>query len=641
MKENLRNLARHSWLPLVCAVAIYLMSTNASLTEILAGVGIFLFGMIFLENGFKGFSGGLLEKILAKWTNSKLKALLFGIVTTILMQSSTLVTIISISFLSAGLISLAQAIGIVFGANLGTTTGGWIIAGIGMKMDIAKIAMPLIVIAVLLTFQKNKNIKSLGSICAGIGFFFLGIAEIKTGFEGYKSALDLSAYASGGGKDLFIFVMAGILITSIVQSSFATLTIIISALVSNTITYDNALGLVIGTNIGGVVTALVASFGSNIEGKRLAIVNTIFNLIIAAIALIFLDYFRMIVEVISEFTGIKETDYALKIAVFHTFYNVVAVVLMTPYISVFVKFATTFIKSKKPADMDAPLYLNDNIVSYPTTAIEALSNEIKHLYDNVFSVIAHSLGFSRSDICANLTPKELLAKKWYSGEVNVSEAYHHKVKVLFDAIIDFATKAQSHIDDPKFIRLSNEASIAARNLSEATKNMILLEKNIKKYAKSTNVNMAREYNAIRIQIATLLNTIQSLTLLEYPSYEEIESVLKQERKALKKFDKSALLRVEKILREENLSATNATSLLNDIAFASNMGKEIIKAASKIYQITLSEKEQDVFEGIEESLHTRESHRASHKESAQNTESQNVDSINSTDSKNPTDSKKSN
>ena len=170
------------WLPAVCLIAIYAMSIDPSLTEIFAGIGVLLFGMIFLENGFKGFSGGILESILTKWTNSKLKALLFGIITTILMQSSTLVTIISISFLSAGLISLAQAIGIVFGANLGTTTGGWIIAGVGMKMDIASIAMPLIVLAILLVFQKDKNIKSLGHIFAGIGFYLLGFAYIQSGF---------------------------------------------------------------------------------------------------------------------------------------------------------------------------------------------------------------------------------------------------------------------------------------------------------------------------------------------------------------------------------------------------------------------------------------------------------------------------
>lgn len=574
-----------TWLPGICVIALYCMSLDASLSEIFAGVAIFLLGMDFLENGFKGFSGGLLEKILTRWTNSRLKSLCFGVVTTILMQSSTLVTIISISFLSAGLITLTQAIGIVFGANLGTTTGGWIIAGVGMKMDIAKFAMPLIVLAVLLGFQKSQGTKSLGNIFAGIGFFFLGIAYIKSGFEGYKDALDLSAYASGSGKDLFIFVMAGIVITSVVQSSFATLTIIISALFAGSITYDNALGLVVGTNIGGVVTALVASVSANIDGKRLAIINTLFNLIIAFIALVFLEYFKLIVEVISRLSGIKESDYALKIAVFHTLYNALAVLLMAPYIQVFVSIALRFIKSKISADMDAPIYLNDTIVSYPTTALQALTNEIKHLYDNVFSVIAHSIGLSRSSICAGLDTKDLLKEKWYASGTNINDAYYHKVKVLFDAIIDFVTKAQSNAHDEEFIKLSNEASVAARNLSEATKNMMLLEKNLKKYATGSNKDMADEYNLLRVEIVKILSTIESLKFLENPSYEEIESILKQERKNLTKLDKNAIAKVEKHLRQKTLSATNATSLLNDIAFASSMGKKLLKAVAKIYQLS--------------------------------------------------------
>ena len=341
----------------------------------------------------------------------------------------------------------------------------------------------------------------------------------------------------------------------------------------------------IGTNVGGVVTALVASFGSNLEGKKLAITNTIFNLIIALISLIFLSYFKSIVNLISDLSGISDQDYALKIAVFHTFYNALAVFIMTPYIQVFVKFANTFIKSKKPADMDAPIYLNPNIIDYPMTATQALINEVKHLYDNVFSVIAHSLGFSRSDICANLPKDTLLAKKWYSDQSNVNDLYHHRVKVLFDAIIDFSTKAQTHINQESFIKISNEANISARNLAEATKNMILLEKNLKNNATSPNPHIAQEYNLIRIQIAQLLAKIESLKFLESGEYQKIVEILKQERKALKQFDKHALNRVEKIIIEDKVSANYATSLLNDIAFASNMGTEIIKAVSKIYKIS--------------------------------------------------------
>lgn len=140
--------------------------------EIAAGVAIFLFGMLFMEEGFKAFTGGILEKLLQKTTNKLWKSLSFGVLSTTLMQSSSLVSVITISFLSAGLIGLAAGIGIIFGANLGTTTGAWLIAGFGLKVKISAYAMPMLVFGIIMVFQKSRSIKGLGYILAGLGFCF-------------------------------------------------------------------------------------------------------------------------------------------------------------------------------------------------------------------------------------------------------------------------------------------------------------------------------------------------------------------------------------------------------------------------------------------------------------------------------------
>ena len=144
---------------------------------ITAGVAIFLLGMLSLEQGFKSFSGGVLEGFLQKTTDKTWKSMLFGIVSTTLMQSSSLVSVLTISFLSAGLIALAQGIGIIFGANLGTTTGAWLVAGLGLKVDIAAYALPMLVFGVIMIFQKsNKRVEGAGWVLVGLGFLFLGIA---------------------------------------------------------------------------------------------------------------------------------------------------------------------------------------------------------------------------------------------------------------------------------------------------------------------------------------------------------------------------------------------------------------------------------------------------------------------------------
>ena len=198
--------------------------------EITAGVAIFLFGMLFLEEGFKAFTGGTLESVLKKTTNKLWKSLSFGVLSTTIMQSSSLVSVITISFLSAGLIGLAEGIGIIFGANLGTTTGAWLVAGFGLKVKISAYAMPMLVFGIILVFQSSKALKGIGYVLAGLGFLFLGIHHMKEGFEAFKDSIDLAAYAIPGLKGLLVFTGIGIFATVVMQSSHATLVLIITAL---------------------------------------------------------------------------------------------------------------------------------------------------------------------------------------------------------------------------------------------------------------------------------------------------------------------------------------------------------------------------------------------------------------------------
>jgi len=157
---------RKLFLPAILIALIYGFWISPDFKAISSGVAVFLFGMLFLEQGFQFFTGGVLERILQRTTSSIWKSLSFGVVSTTLMQSSSLVSVITISFLGAGLIDLAAGVGIIFGANLGTTTGAWLIAGFGMKVKISAYAMPMLVIGIVLVFQKSKSLKGIGYILA-------------------------------------------------------------------------------------------------------------------------------------------------------------------------------------------------------------------------------------------------------------------------------------------------------------------------------------------------------------------------------------------------------------------------------------------------------------------------------------------
>jgi len=232
----------------------YAFWASPDLKEIAAGVALFLFGMISLETGFKAFTGGALETALRRSTDRLWKSIGFGVASTTLMQSSTLVSLVTISFVSAEMISLAAGIGIIMGANLGTTTGAWLIAGLGLRVDIAAYAMPMLVFGVILLLNRSRLLKGIGYLLLGIGFLFLGIHYMKEGFDALQEGFDLAAYAVPGLAGLLLFTAIGMAVTVIMQSSHATLLVIITALAAGQITYDNALALAIGANLGSAFT---------------------------------------------------------------------------------------------------------------------------------------------------------------------------------------------------------------------------------------------------------------------------------------------------------------------------------------------------------------------------------------------------
>lgn len=314
---------RKSILPAIFLFLVYGFWISPDFKEISAGVAIFLFGMLFLEQGFEVFTGGLLESILQRTTSSIWKSLGFGIVSTTLMQSSSLVSVITISFLGAGLINLAAGIGIIFGANLGTTTGAWLIAGFGMKVKISAYAMPMLVFGIILVFQKSRHLRGIGYILAGLGFLFLGIHFMKEGFEAFRETIDLTQFAVSGYAGILLFTLLGVAATVIMQSSHATLVIIITALAAQQITYENGLALAIGSNIGTTITAILGSMSSNVQGKRLAGAHLIFNMTTGAIAIAFIFQLVEAVEVISAALGIAKDNYTLKLAVFHSLFNLI------------------------------------------------------------------------------------------------------------------------------------------------------------------------------------------------------------------------------------------------------------------------------------------------------------------------------
>ncbi len=565
-------------LPIIFIILAAGFWLSPNFKEISAGVAIFLFGMIFLEDGFRTFTGGILEKLLARTTNKLWKSISFGIVTTTIMQSSSLVSVITISFLSAGLIGLAAGIGIIFGANLGTTTGAWLIAGFGLKVKISAYAMPMLVFGIVLVFQKSKNLKGVGYILAGLGLLFLGIHYMKEGFEAFRETIDLTRFAVGGYAGLFMFVLIGLSATVIMQSSHATLVLIITALSVGQITYENALALAIGANVGTTVTAIIGAMSANYQGKRLAAAHLIFNVVTGLIAIIFLWQIMLAVDWISANVGISDTNYTLKLAVFHTLFNSLGVIVMTPLVGRLVVFLEKAIPAPREAVVE-PRYLSESVIDFPETLLEAVRNEILHLYDNAFKIYTLGLSIDPEIITSDVDMETQINSSRKVKHLDIDKEYLKNVKPLHADIVVFTGNSQLRLTSG-FANQIYQLRAAGQRIVQAIKDTKHMQKNIQKYIVSDNEAIRHEYNTIRLNIARILRIIDRLKSgdedTDLLDLDEYKLHARQDRKAI-------LKKLDKMIRKGLITGEEATSLMNDLSYSKAIIRDLTRTGEILFQ----------------------------------------------------------
>ncbi|MCB1803143.1 MAG: Na/Pi cotransporter family protein [Gammaproteobacteria bacterium] len=561
-------------LPVVLIGLAYGFWLSATFKDIAAGVAIFLFGMLCMEEGFKAFSGGTLERILRSGTEKTWKSLTFGLVATTLMQSSSLVSVITISFISAGLLGLAEGIGIVFGANLGTTTGAWIVAGFGLKVNLSAYALPMLVFGVLLNFQQHRSLKGGGWILIGFGFLFLGIHYMKEGFAGFADDLDLTQYALTGIVGLLTYTLFGIIATVIMQSSHATLVLIITALGAGQVTYENALALAIGSNVGTTITAVIGALSSSVEGKRLAGAHLIFNIGTGLLALLFIDAFVVAVEWIARAVGLPDDDYTLKLAVFHTLFNLIGVIVFTPLIAPLVRLLNRMLKGSRPA-RDMPRYLSPASLDFPEVAVTALRRETQHLFNNAFSIVAHGINLRRSQISSGTDLMVLLQERGEIIEVDIDQQYELMIKDIYGANVVFYTQASA--------KASGDASISLQRLWQANLDIVAaikatkhLRKNLNRYTRSSNLFIRQEYNRFRIRIGELLRDIEALR----DDSQETVGILSLDALKVEIADSHRFTyrTVDALIRDGAITAPMATSLMNDSRYVDEIMERLLSMA---------------------------------------------------------------
>ncbi len=346
----------------------------------LGGLALFLLAMQMMTDGLKIFAGGGLRKLLARWTSTPLRGVFSGILVTGLVQSSSAVTVATIGFVNAGVLTLRQALGVIFGTNVGTTMTGWLVSLVGGGFKIEAFALPILTVGVVLRLAApRKRHKGLGEALAGFGLFFLGLTVLKDAFGGMAETFgaEFAGSGSGTGSGWPTFLLVGFVATLLTQSSSAAIAIILTAAAGGYVAIEPAAGAVIGANLGTTTTAVFSVIKATSNAKRLALGHILFNLITAIVALILLPILMGLIAHLSDWLDLEKSP-AATLALFHTVFNVLGVALLLPFSRRLSAFLEKTFRSAEE-DVGKPRHLDSTLTATPSLAISALRAELLRL----------------------------------------------------------------------------------------------------------------------------------------------------------------------------------------------------------------------------------------------------------------------
>ncbi len=359
------------------------MHNDLDLWQLLAGLGLFLFGMHLLEDSLSQLAGRSFKRLLRRHTSPPIRGVLAGAVATAALQSSSVVSLIVLAFVATGIVSLAGALSIVFGANLGTTATGWIIATVGFKLNFEGIALPLIAAggAGVAVLRAQTRATQFSKLLLGFGLMLLALAYMKSGVTAASRLFDPLALA---GQPLIVFLFAGMLVTAIVQSSSATVMLTLSALNAEILTLPAAVAVAIGADLGTTSTALLGTLAGSAAKKRVAAAIILFNVVTDIAAFALLPYLLLF---IANVLGISDPLFTL--VAFHSLFNLLGLGFFLPFITPLSRFLDTRFRDSHGSLMR---HINPNDLSMPAAALENIKRETARLVDQVAAVNQASFG---------------------------------------------------------------------------------------------------------------------------------------------------------------------------------------------------------------------------------------------------------
>ncbi|MGH6772101.1 Na/Pi cotransporter family protein [Brucella tritici] len=577
-----QQVVRLAWL-LVLFVLGYSFWRNEHWLMLCAGLALFLFGMQCLEEGLRNLAGSALERMLARGTSTSWKSLLVGLVGATTMQSGTLVSLMTIAFITTGLIALPAGIAIILGANLGSATGIWLLALAGQNFSLSAFALPLLVFGVFASFLGPK-MKASGRILLGIAFIFLGIDQIKEGFSVVTENLDLAQYNIDGWLGRLIFAAVGLVLTLLLQSTHATLMLTLAALGLGQVDLWQAAAIAIGANVGSsVTTGIAGALGGNRSGQRLALAHVIFNVVTAILALLVMDIFVRLAIFLTEAVGLGDNQ-LIMLAFFNSQFNILGVLLFWPMLQPFAWFLERVLPvSSEPRvliphperlALDAqPLqarYLDKSALSSLDTAGAAVVRELQHLGRLSVEVICHALYLPVSEINRAKHDDAVMRARPDDDYADADLLYRCYIKGVYGDILSFIGKVELPEDNERQAFWMT-CQMVALQLVEIVKDAKHLQKNLGFYLRQDDTPVREGYVELRRYLITVLHDVRLLTRAAAAS-ENWDTRQKEFADRIGIFELDFSTRLFAFNREGKISGMQLSSLLNDLGYARRIAK---------------------------------------------------------------------
>ncbi|WP_158859993.1 Na/Pi cotransporter family protein [Lunatibacter salilacus] len=467
--------------------------------KFLAGIGIFLWGMHQLEHALREIAGKSFKNLLQRFTNKPWKGILIGTMSTAILQSSTLVTLMVLAFLGGGMISLGSSLGVVLGANLGTTVTAWIVATLGFKFSVADFSFPFLAIGTLTYIFVNSRplLRNIGGFLVGFGLIFLGLDFMKTAIEAVAEQLDFSELTAFG---TVFFLLVGLIITALIQSSSAMTVIVLSALNAQVINLELAFAMMIGANIGTTFTLTLSAIGGSADKKRLALFNFGFNFITGFIVFLFS---KQIIFLVREYFMLM--DPLMDLVLLNTLLNAVGIMLFYPFLNVLEKWLRTRYGRDEP--VGESVYVKKVGTEIPSVAVLALEKELILVFKKTVVFINKLL------VTSPAGDKNLSVWKKLIYQPQDLLADYAKLKLLEDELTSFGIFLQEKNLTPEDAEKLTYLMHSLREMIYGAKDFKDIIHNIKEMKESEELLVLNMLDQLRSQAADFLffldNTVSS------------------------------------------------------------------------------------------------------------------------------------